>query len=64
VDADDVDGDIFFQQQGVTAQTARDSMDCVKVLFFRTCYFYVLVKSPGQPSLLTSLCLVTFFGDS
>ena len=26
--------------------------------------FYVLVTSPGQPAVLTSLCLATFFGDS
>ena len=31
--ADDVDGECFFQQDGATAHTARDSMDCVRVMF-------------------------------
>ena len=62
MDADCIDNKLRFQQNGAITHTARESI--VQEPCFPDPSFHILVTSLGQPGLLTSLHLTTFFGNT
>jgi hypothetical protein len=60
VNADDGDGELWFEQVGATQHTAREPNDCSWLYVHWN--HHVLVTSPGQPGLMTCLGSATFLG--
>jgi hypothetical protein len=63
VDADDADGELWFQQDCATTQAQQRIGGMFESHVSRTHHFTFLVTPLGQPGLLTSLRRTNFPGD-
>jgi len=64
VDADDADGELWFQQDCATTQAQQRIGGMFESHVSRTHHFTFLVTPLGQPGLLTSLRQTNFPGDT
>ena len=62
MDADCIDSELRFQQNGVILHTAREPIDCARAMIPDPS-FHILVTSYGKPGLLTFLYMTTFSGN-